>query len=241
MSGVEASHGSVRIHSRYVRITPCSAAAEGSRSSRESSRSAALRTSSGSTIDCSRSRSSSNSARSGSLSPSSSWIAFSCWRRKNSRCPFSISDCTCDWIRVPSSKTSSSRFRMRETCRSRCSTLTSSSSSCFSSVFSRSVDATRWQSALGSSTFAAASSSSSGRYGTSAMIRANSACTLRVSASTSGVSSSTSGHLDEPAHEVGLDLHRRFEPDPADALHEHRSVPSGTRIILWITAAVPTS
>ena len=31
-------------------------------------------------------------------SPSSSWIAFSCWRRKNSRWPFSISDWTCDWI-----------------------------------------------------------------------------------------------------------------------------------------------
>ena len=33
-----------------------------------------------------------------STSPSSSWIALSCWRRKNSRWPLSISDSTCDWI-----------------------------------------------------------------------------------------------------------------------------------------------
>ncbi len=41
--GEASSQGSVRIHSRYVRITPYSAAACGSRSSRCSSRSAALR------------------------------------------------------------------------------------------------------------------------------------------------------------------------------------------------------
>ena len=36
-----------------------------------------------------------------STSPSSSWIALSCWRRKNSRWPLSISDSTCDWISRP--------------------------------------------------------------------------------------------------------------------------------------------
>jgi ATP-dependent Lon protease len=91
------------------------------------------------------------------------WIAFSCWRRKNSRWPFSISSCTCDWILEPSSKTSSSRFRIAEMSRSRASMSVSSSSRCFSSVFSRSVEATRLQSALGSSTFAAATDNSSGR------------------------------------------------------------------------------
>ena len=146
-------------------MTPYSAAAAGSRSSRASSRRAALSTSSGSSSASSRSRSSLISACSASPSPSSSWIAFSCWRRKNSRWPFSISDWTCDWIFVPSSRTSSSRFRITETSRRRSSTFTSSSSCCFSSVLRRSVDATRWQSALGSSTFAAASWSSSGRYG----------------------------------------------------------------------------
>ena len=79
-------------------------------------------TSSGSSSASSRSRSSLISACSASPSPSSSWIAFSCWRRKNSRWPFSISDWTCDWIFVPSSSTSSSRFRIVETSRSRSST-----------------------------------------------------------------------------------------------------------------------
>ena len=50
-------------------------------------------TSSGSFTSSTRSRSSATSACSGSPSPSSSWIAFSCWRRKYSRWPFSISDC----------------------------------------------------------------------------------------------------------------------------------------------------
>ena len=124
MSSVVVFHGSVRIHSRYVRMTPYSAAAAGSFSSRASSRSAAFRASSGRSSDSSRSRSSLISACSASPSPSSSWIAFSCWRRKNSRWPFSISDWTCDWIFVPSSRTSSSRFRIVETARSRSSTFT---------------------------------------------------------------------------------------------------------------------
>ena len=109
--------GSVRIHSRYVRITPYSAAACGSRSSRCSSRPAAFSTSSGSVPSASsRSRSSATSACSGSASPSSAWIAFSCCRRKYSRWPFSISDCICDWIFEPSSKTSSSRLRIVTPC-----------------------------------------------------------------------------------------------------------------------------
>ena len=72
-------------------MTPCSAAAGGSFSSRESSRSAALRACSGSSAASICSRSSLTSACCSSPSPSSSWIAFSCWRRKNSRWPLSIS------------------------------------------------------------------------------------------------------------------------------------------------------
>ena len=71
-------------------MTPCSAAAGGSFSSRESSRSAALRACSGSSAASICSRSSLTSACCSSPSPSSSWIAFSCWRRKNSRWPLSI-------------------------------------------------------------------------------------------------------------------------------------------------------
>ena len=201
-------------------MTPYSAAAAGSLSRRVSSRRAAFSASSDSSSASSRSRSSLISACSASPSPSSSWIAFSCWRRKNSRWPFSISDWTCDWIFVPSSRTSSSRFKIAETSRSRSPTFTSSSSRCFSSVRMRTVEATRWQSALGSSTFAAASCSSSGRYGTSAITRANRLWTLRVSASTSRVSSSSSGSGENSAMRYGSSPARHVEVDALDALDE---------------------
>ena len=106
-------------------MTPYSAAAEGSFSSRDSSRFAAFSASSGRFASSICVRSSSSSACSGSLSPSSSWIAFICWRRKYSRCVFSISDSTCDWIFEPSSNTSSSRLRIAAVARRRCSTSTS--------------------------------------------------------------------------------------------------------------------
>ena len=168
------------------------------------------------------------SACSGSPSPSSCWIAFSCWRRKYSRWPFSISDWTCDWIFEPSSNTSSSRLRIAETLRSRSSTLTVSRISCRSSVLIvRSVEATRCASALGSSTFAAASCSSSGRYGASPMMRANRPWTLRVSASTSGVSSSTSGSALNSPSRYGSVSSRCVEPDAVEALDEDAQRPVG--------------
>ena len=84
----------------------------------------------------------------------------------------------------------------------------------------RTVDATRWQSALGSSTLAAASCSSSGRYGTSAITRAKRLWTLRVSASTSRVSSSSSRQRRELGHEVRVVVDRHVELDALDALDE---------------------
>ena len=96
-----------------MRITPYSAAAGGSFSRRDSSRSAALRDVLGQLeLRELRRAARSTSACCSSPSPSSSWIAFSCWRRKYSRWPFSISDWTCDWIFEPSSITSSSRLRI---------------------------------------------------------------------------------------------------------------------------------
>ena len=85
------------------------------------------------------------SAWASSPSPSSSWIALSCWRRKYSRWPFSSSDWTWDWILVPIATTSSSRARISERRRSRLATSSSSSSACFSSVGSRSAPAIRWR------------------------------------------------------------------------------------------------
>ena len=74
------------------------------------------------------------SASISSTSPSSSWIALSCWRRKNSRWPLSISDSTCDWICEPIEISSSSRASSSERRRSRLATSSSSSSSWRSSV-----------------------------------------------------------------------------------------------------------
>ena len=146
-------------------MTPYSAAAGGSSRAARARARPPCATSSGSSQLVELRRSSSTSACCSSPSPSSSWIAFSCWRRKYSRWPFSISDWTWDWIFEPSSMTSSSRFRITESSRSRSST-PRLEQPCFSSIFSRMVEATRYESALGSSTFAAAIWSSSGRYGT---------------------------------------------------------------------------
>ena len=79
-----------------------------------------------------------------SNSPSSSWIALSCWRRTYSRWPLSISDWTWVWISEPIEMTSSSRASDSARRRSRLATSTSSSSACFSSVGSRSEPAIRW-------------------------------------------------------------------------------------------------
>ena len=146
-------------------MTPCSAACVGRFSRRPSSRSTCLRTSSGRSIAASCSRSSLASAADSSNSPSSSWIALSCWRRTNSRCVRSISDCTWLWISEPIEMTSSSRASTSVRRRRRRATLVSSSSACFCSVGSRSEPEMRWLSALGSSTLATAICSSSGRYG----------------------------------------------------------------------------
>ncbi len=163
-------------------MTPCSAAAVGSDSRRLSSRSACLRTSSGSATASRRSRRRAASSVDSSNSPSSAWIALSCWRRTNSRWPLSISDWTWDWIFEPIEMTSSSRCRPSTSLRSRAVTSTSSSSACFSSVFIRSDPAMRCESVDGSSMFDTASRSSSGRYGTSSTIRENVSCTVRMSA-----------------------------------------------------------
>ena len=218
-------------------MTPYSAAAVGRRSRRPSSRSAALRTSSGSVSagPAARAARSPRPAR-GRPRRAPAWIAFSCWRRKYSRWPFSISDCTCDWIFEPSSSTSTSRERIAEMWRRRCSTSACSRSSWRSSVgIVRSVEATRWASALGSSTFVAASCSSAGRYGARPMICAKRPWTLRVSASTSGVSAFSSGSASNSPTRYGSLATARRAGSRCRPPTRIRSVPSGILIILWTT------
>ena len=128
------------------------------------------------------------------------------------------------------------------TLRSRSSTSTVSSRSWRSPVFSRSVDATRWQSALGSSTLAAASCSSSGRYGRQpddprelGSGRSASAPPPRASPGRRRAAPRTppTRYGSSPAGSTS-----RIRSSPWTRM---RSVPSGTLIILWMTARVPTS
>ena len=100
---------------------------------------------------------------------------------------------TCVWMRLPISTSSSSRARISDSRRSRLVTSRSSSSSCFSSVLMRSAPAIAWASSAGSSMFATAIWSSSGRYGSSSMMREKVDCTLRWSPSSSGEGTSSSG------------------------------------------------
>ena len=133
-SSVRLFHGSAMSQSRYVRDTVYSAAATGILDRRSSSRSASFLTSSGMPAASIFSASSSFSFVWSSPSPSSFWIAFICSRRKYSRWFLPTSDCTCDWIFDPSSRTSSSlmRIRFRSSSRARMSSV--SSTSCFTAV-----------------------------------------------------------------------------------------------------------
>ena len=111
---------------------------------RSSSRRAALSASSGQArARRASARSSLISASCSLVSPSSCWMALSCWRRKYSRWLLSISLRTSLWILEPSSSTSSSWVRMPMRRRRRCSTSLSSSSACLSSVLMRMVLAMR--------------------------------------------------------------------------------------------------
>ena len=118
---------------RRARPTPT-----GRRSRRASSRSAAVRTSSGGSTSASALAQLLDLGRASSRpSPSSSRIALSCWRRKNSRWLLSMSVWTSLWIFAPSSSSSSSRLQSTVRRRRRASRSASSSSSWRSATDSR--------------------------------------------------------------------------------------------------------
>ncbi len=112
--------------------------------------------------------------------PSSCWIAFSCWRRKYSRWLLSISDCTCALdLRAELEHLELAGEDRRSASRSRAST----SSPLEQLLLLLGLDAQgrgdeEGRARSGSSTLAAAISSSSGRYGTSSTIFENEPCTL---------------------------------------------------------------
>ncbi len=95
-------------------------------------------------------------------------------------------------------------------------------------------------SSAGSSMFATASWSSSGRYGSSSMIRENVACTLRTSASSSGEGTTSSGASSMRATRYGSVATK----SPSSTRWPHwtrmRTVPSGTFSMRATTPTTPT-
>ncbi len=85
----------------------------------------------------------------------------------------------------------------------------------------------RWLSALGSSMFATAYWSSSGRYGTASTMRENVSWTLRLSAVSSGVSVTVSGSSVISAARYGVSCVKSLEPDALGALDEDPQRPVG--------------
>ena len=136
--------------------------------------------------------------------------------------------------------TSSSRARISTSLRSRLATSSSSSSSCFSAVFSRSAPAIRWLSPPGSSRLATASCSSSGGRAPARRSRLNVCWTLRLSAVSSGDSSTTSGSSEISATRYGVSRSRRRCARAGAPWTRIRSVPSGTFIIRATTPTTPT-
>ena len=129
-----------------------------------------------------------------------------------------------------------------DTSRRRCSTSPARAAAASPSVFSRSVEATRWQSALGSSTFAAAIWSSSGQVRDEADDRARRG-SARCASAPRPPSSPRARRAPRRTRRRGTARRatRRSSRTRRMPCTRTRSVPSGTRIILWTTAAVPIS
>ena len=126
------AHGTSSSQSRYVRIIWYSGAAGVMRSRRSTSRLATAAMASGRLASVTRLRS---SCVSPSPSPSSVWMALSCWRSTYCRCASVISCAARDSICPFSSSTSISRASAEATASSLTEMLFSSSSRCLSSGF----------------------------------------------------------------------------------------------------------
>ena len=127
-SSERVPHGISSTVSSQVRIHPCSGLCSLVRSNRSTSRSTAARTSSGSTMSLSFGRYSATASSASPVSPSSSRIAASCWRSRNSRCVLSMPSVT--RLRICSDRSSSASVsRTKPSAISRRASGSSSSSS----------------------------------------------------------------------------------------------------------------
>ena len=220
-----------------------SAAATGILESRSSSRTASFFTASGIPAASILARSSSISLACSSPSPSSFWIAFICSRRKYSRWFLPTSDCTCDWMREPSSSTSSSLIRIRFSASIRARTSSVDRISCFTGVpMVARLEAMKSASLPGSVMFAASVCRSSDSSGDSDTTCWKLLLMLRWSASISRRSSSrsASGATVTAARRYGRAWTMRSSVRRSTPCTISRRLPSGSLNILWMCVAVPT-
>ena len=188
-------------------------------------------------------RSSSISLACSSPSPSSFWIAFSCSRRKYSRWFFPTSDCTCDWIFEPSSRTSSSLISSRFSASIRARMSSVSSTSCFTGVpIVVRLEAMKSASLPGSVMFAASACRSSDSSGDSETTCWKLLLMLRCRASISSVvllaQHLVSGRRPRRAG-TGASATTRSSRIRASPWTISRRLPSGSLNILWMWVAVP--
>ncbi len=169
-------------------------------------------------------------------------MAFNCSRRKYSRWFFPTSDCTCDWIFEPSSRTSSSLIRMRLRLSIRARTSSVSSTSCFTVVpIVLRLEAMKSASRPGSAMFIASVCRSSERSGESDTTFWKLLLMFRCSASISRWSSSlrSSAVVDTLARRYGRSATISSSRMRASPWTMSRRLPSGSRNILWMWVAVP--
>ena len=158
-----------------------------------------------------------------SPSPSSFWMALSCSRRKYSRWFLPTSDCTCDWIFEPSSRTSSSLISSRLSRSRRARTSSVCSTSCLVSVRDGAeARGDEVRQPPGSVMFEASACRSSDISGDSETICWKLVLMLRCSASISRRSSSfrISGASVTRAAQVGTRRGDLVEPHAGQALHD---------------------
>ncbi len=190
---MDLPHGSVTIQSSQLRSVAVSAESGCMRSSFLSWRSTSSSTGLGILALWALSRSWVISSESSLPSPSSDWIAFSCWRRKNSRWERSISPLAWEEISCCMARTSSSFAVSSCTLRSLSTGSTASRISCAPSTFRSRFEAVRSARRPGSSMLVAMTITS-GEIGLPRLADFSSAAfTLRISASTSRPFSPTSG------------------------------------------------
>ncbi len=195
LSFVDLPQGRVTIQSSQLRSVAVSAASGCMRSSFFSCRSTSSITGFGIFALIAFSRSCATSSPSSLPSPSSDWIAFSCWRRKYSRWLRSISPFACDEISCCMVRTSSSFVISSWTRRSRSSGSSASRIACAPSTLRSRLEAVRSASRPGSSMLLAITITS-GEMGLPRFCDFSSAAlTLRINASVSSEPFSASGSL----------------------------------------------